>query len=376
MRKPFFDENGVQIYCGDALSVLKALPAESVNCCVTSPPYYGLRDYGTATWEGGDPACDHKVDSNQQAQGKTSARAGRANVEEQRNENFLDICPKCGARRIDQQIGLEESPSEYVAKLVDVFREVRRVLRNDGTLWLNLGDSYAGSGKGAWDVTDVQKEVYIPKPGGREVSVPKIPLGLKRKDLIGVPWRVAFALQADGWYLRSDIIWHSPNKMPSSVTDRPTLAHEYVFLLAKSQRYYYDAAAIAEKAVGDAGGASFGKQRFNAFGTKSQSRTYSRQVYETRNARSVWTIPTASFHGAHFATFPSALARRCILAGIPKDGTVLDPFLGSGTTCLVAQRCGVRGVGIELNRKYCMMAARRLRKSGFLETAVWAKKKA
>lgn len=232
-----------RILTGDVLDMLHTLPDASVHCVITSPPYWGLRDYGTARWEGGDPGCDHRMNSirirRNLAEAANAVDGGRRKAENRGDRDalglpFPNVCRKCGARRVDQQIGLEETPTEYVARLVEVFREVRRALRDDGTLWLNLGDSYAGSGVHAAH----HANPGMSKAGARGAAVATpVPFGLKPKDLIGIPWRVAFALQDDGWYLRSDIIWAKPNPMPESVTDRPTKAHEYLFLLAKSQRY-------------------------------------------------------------------------------------------------------------------------------------------
>jgi DNA modification methylase len=303
-----------------------------------------LRDYGTGTWEGGDAECDH-IDEEKLAERKRQKKSmiavgeridgsTRTRIHDEtigKEWQFRDTCGKCGAHRIDQQLGLENSPEEYVAKMVEVFREVRRVLRKDGTCWCNMGDSYAGSGKGAWDVTDAQKEVYVPKPGGAEASIPKVPHGLKPKDLCGIPWRLAFALQTDGWWLRQDIIWAKPNPMPESVTDRCTKAHEYVFLLSKSARYYYDADAVREPV--QEWNTPTGRE--NAAGIESQ-RAKEREVvgrlqggygYKVaycnpngRNLRSVWTITTQPFPEAHFATFPEELPRRCIKAGTSEKG--------------------------------------------------------
>ncbi|MFN9114662.1 MAG: DNA-methyltransferase, partial [Bacteroidota bacterium] len=224
---------------GDCIDGMKTVPSESVHCVVTSPPYYGLRDYGTATWEGGDPLCNHTISMdtkwNDPKRGTDVLRPEVAH-----RGGSSSHCHLCGATRIDQQIGLEESPDEYVARLVEVFREVRRILRHDGTVWLNLGDSYAGNNSQA---SNNGRAGY---GNPRERVVNRISEGLKPKDLIGIPWRVAFALQADGWWLRQDIIWHKPNPMPESVSDRCTKSHEYIFLLTKSERYYYDKDAIAE----------------------------------------------------------------------------------------------------------------------------------
>ncbi|MCP5404620.1 MAG: site-specific DNA-methyltransferase, partial [Pseudomonadaceae bacterium] len=260
------------IHTGNVLDILPTLPANSVQCCVTSPPYWGLRDYQTGTWEGGDPECDHKTMRSIGA--STLRNDGRDRIGTLPHEKTAAIvvpaggvCPKCGARRIDQQLGSEATPEEYVANMVAVFREVRRVLREDGTLWLNLGDSYNGSGGAGGDYAAGGLKDGQPKFGGRNVGT------LKPKDLVGIPWRVALALQADGWWLRSDIIWHKPNPMPESVTDRPTKAHEYIFLLTKSARYYYDAEAVKENSVDPEGTAAryalpffVGKKELNGCG--------------------------------------------------------------------------------------------------------------
>jgi len=288
------------VLIGDCVASMRGLRAASVHTCVTSPPYFGLRDY-----------------------------------------------------KVEGQIGLEETPEAFVARLVDVFREVRRVLRDDGTLWLNLGDSYAQQGgRGEQGSTSARK-------GRANVSVQKkrastrAPDGLKPKDLIGIPWRVAFALQADGWYLRQDIIWSKPNPMPESVTDRCTKAHEYIFLFSKSPRYYFDNEAIKEPGVIPAGtkGAKGSAERFGTPGVNSRPPEY--KVYDgMRNRRSVWTVTTKPYKGAHFATFPPDLIEPCVLAGCPVGGTVLDPFGGSGTTAGVALRHGRNAIRCELNGDY------------------------
>jgi len=291
---------------GDCIEGMRRLEGQSVNCVVTSPPYFGLRDYGH-----------------------------------------------------DGQIGLEASPDAFVAKLVDVFREVKRVLRDDGTVWLNLGDSYASSTKGSGG-----KNGNLNTPSGNNepayFSHPrKFNHDVKDKDLLGIPWRVAFALQADGWYLRQDIIWHKPNPMPESVRDRCTKAHEYIFLLSKAERYYFDSLAMQEPASKGAAGSQFhtGKTAAHQLGRSSEAE---RVDGETRNRRSVWTVATKPYKGAHFATFPPDLIRPCILAGCPKDGTVLDPFGGSGTTAQVALEEGRKAVLCELNADYIALAHKRL----------------
>jgi DNA modification methylase len=289
---------------GDCLAMLKTLPDESVNCCVTSPPYWGLRDYG-----------------------------------------------------VEGQIGLEATPELYTAKLVTVFREVRRVLKADGTLWLNLGDSYAGS----WGAMSHSLEDKAKRTGSNVRPVTSRPMqGIKPKDLVGIPWRVAFALQADGWYLRSDIIWAKPNPMPESVTDRPTKAHEYIFLMSKSDRYWYDHEAVLEPFTNDWLSTRKpyqikGNTDRNDGGQPPQSANEN-----GRNKRSVWTVTTQPYPDAHFATFPPKLIEPCILAGCPPGGIVLDPFLGSGTTLYVAKELNREGIGIELNAAYITLAERRL----------------
>ena len=294
---------------GDCIEGMRRLEGQSVHCVVTSPPYFGLRDYGH-----------------------------------------------------DGQIGLEASPEAFVAKLVEVFREARRVLRDDGTLWLNLGDTYAGyhgNKNASYEDAPSNKGGYFENQRKTLVNHN----GIKNKDLIGIPWRVAFALQADGWYLRQDIIWHKPNPMPESVRDRCTKAHEYIFLLSKSDRYFYDADAIKEPSHSEVQS----RHRANGIGVEEQGKrtgagniTANCGVREKRNRRSVWTVATKPYKGAHFATFPPDLIRPCILAGCPKDGTVLDPFGGAGTTALVALQEGRKAVLCELNPDYIALAHKRL----------------
>lgn len=298
-------KEGWRVYVGDALASLKTMPDQCIHTCVTSPPYFGLRDYG-----------------------------------------------------VDGQMGLEQTPAEYVANMVALFREVRRVLRDDGTLWLNIGDSYArnpAKGKsGTPNGRNVEKMGYSGGAG--------IPAGLKEKDLIGIPWRLAFGLQDDGWYLRQEIIWHKPNAMPESVKDRCVRSHEHIFLLSKKPRYYFDHEAMREPAVGGNTGAA---ASFKRKGSKRDQTIPGQQAgthredredvsYDTgmRTKRDVWTVPTRAFKGAHFATFPPQLIEPCILAGCPEGGVVLDPFGGSGTTAGVALAHGRLAVLCELNRDY------------------------
>lgn len=355
----------------------------SVNCIVTSPPYYGLRDYGTARWEGGDPNCDHNPQRHDGGwRADRTLPLGRGGV-------YREVCGKCGAIRIDEQIGLEQTPDEYIANLVAVFRECKRILRDDGTLWVNIGDSYSGSGNGSGDYRE--DGASISKSDAKYgTHKPGTPNGLKPKDLIGIPWMLAFALRADGWYLRQDIIWHKPNPMPESVKDRCTKSHEYIFLLSKSARYYYDNEAIMEVATGfdgrkdtkykggpkDMAGGAHERWQYKSLETGRTGEVHS--GYENpdgslrvsfddkgvpvRNKRDVWTVTTKPYKGAHYATFPPELIKPCILAGCPEGGIVFDPFAGSGTTVAVANSLGRRGIGIDLNYNYLQLAQERVGK--------------
>lgn len=306
------------IYVGDALALAQALPDESVHCVVTSPPYFGLRDYGTAVWEGGDPNCVHRRPCGDESAGpKQQSNVGAV------GRYYHRVCGKCGARRIDAQMGLEETVDAYVDRMVGLFREVRRALRSDGVFWLNIGDSFNGSGGAGGDYNEGGLRAGQPTYPGRRID------GLKPKDLIGVPWRLAFALQADGWYLRCDVIWSKGNTMPESVEDRPTRSHEYIFLFSKSLHYWYDAEAIREpnsspeqlihnlkyaKAYPayDEHAAERCPGRNNSVGI------HARPGGPGRNKRSVWTVSTARYDEAHFATYPPDLIEPCILAGVPE----------------------------------------------------------
>ena len=316
----------VTILQGDCREVLKTLPDNSINMCVTSPPYYGLRNYKTAVWSGGDPTCEHIE--------KVAAHGGERADRDQAGNTFYykGTCQKCGATSEDHQIGLEETPEEYIAQFVEVFREVRRTLRDDGTLWVNIGDSYYNYRSGTAFVKQSVAKTNQDLPTHSPSRNNKLE-GLKSKDLIGIPWMLAFALRADGWYLRQDIIWHKPNPMPESVKDRCTKAHEYIFLLSKSKNYYFDHEAIREPTVAD---------------------------NDMRQKRSVWTVNTKPYREAHFATFPTELITPCIQAGCPKDGMVLDPFGGSGTTGYVADKLGRNATLIELNPQYIEIAENRI----------------
>jgi len=323
-----------EVVVGDCIESMRSMPESSVQCCVTSPPYWGLRDYGH-----------------------------------------------------DGQIGLEETPDAYVERMVEVFREVRRVLRDDGTLWLNLGDSYAAQrsgtampaetlaggsggqavgGRGNRGRGDVEPDAVDGRarreagtgPSHRDAAA----IGLKHKDLVGIPWRVAFALQADGWWLRQDIIWHKPNPMPESVTDRCTKAHEYVFLLTKSARYYYDAEAVSEPYADGVGKDRLACPKAAVGRGSNEGQRMRSEFYKngSRNRRSVWTITTKPYSGAHFAVMPADLVDPCVKAGSREGDTVLDPFAGSGTTLAVALNLGRHAVGCELNADYAKLAEERI----------------
>ena len=362
-----------EIKQGDCLEVLKTLPSDSVNCCITSPPYWGLRDYGTGEWIGGDPNCSHKRDSKQSELTQT----GHRNLEGAVGDGiYKDKCKRCGAERKDRQIGLELTPSMYVQKIVEVFREVKRILKKDGTLWLNLGDSYATTSGDMEQLRDMGKDTpsygKIKYSDGYEgvsqkgKSEAKKRDGLKHKDLIGIPWRVAIALQSDGWYLRQDIIWHKPNPMPESVTDRCTKAHEYIFLMSKNPNYYFDNKAIQEPCTTQEGRPSaIVRDRVYGYNSKQAALGRARGGEETpepstRNKRSVWSVNVKPYKEAHFATFPKELIEPCVLAGCPKDGTILDPFGGSGTTAEVAIENGRNALLIELNPEYIELAKTRI----------------
>ena len=360
-----------QTLIGDCRETLKQIPANFVQTCITSPPYWGLRDYGTATWEGGDSNCDHKVGR--------ETRGGLSDKQKTTKGSFGDEaiknnqpCPKCGAIRKDSQLGLEDTPEEYVESMVAVFREVKRVLRDDGTVWLNLGDSYAMTSLRGGDKPhsgNVGAHKHYDNNHSISRATKKIPLGIKPKDLVGIPWRVAFALQADGWYLRQDIIWHKPNPMPESVQDRCTKDHEYIFLLSKNKKYYCDMDSIREPVKESNKGFIVARARTasGALGGENKHNMERRDYKEIKgaNKRSVWTVTTKPFKEAHFATFPVDLITPCVLAGSGKGDVVLDPFMGSGTTAMVAQDLGRHWLGCELNEEYTDMQKKRTAQQKF-----------
>jgi len=345
----------IKLLQGDCIEKLKELEDKSVQCVVTSPPYWGLRDYGTAIWEGGKEDCPHFRTSHQSkntitGQKKSVLYGGIA------DSIYKSVCKLCGAVRKDNQLGLEETYQEYIESIVNVFKQVKRVLKNDGVVWLNLGDSYVGTGK---------DPVGDPKARGHRntKSNPvngRVP-GLSKKNLVGIPWRVAFALQDDGWYLRQDIIWAKPNPMPESVKDRCTKAHEYIFLLTKRPHYYYDAESIKEPTINVGADNTVGGNKYPG---KYQNIGESKNHYKdtgSKNKRSVWNIATKVYSEAHFATFPPHIPEICIKASSKEGDTVLDMFAGAGTTGLVADRLGRNAILIELNKNYVKLIEDRLR---------------
>ena len=353
-----------KIYCGDNLDILKTFPNNSINCCITSPPYYGLRDYGTGKWIGGDPNCPHKRLS-KYSPNTTTGHAQEELIGNVGDAIYKSVCPLCGAVREDKQVGLEETPEEYIDRLVRIFREVKRVLKNDGTLWVNIGDSYNSAQTGS-----IHSEKQKTNKGSfSNLYTKKLVDNCKPKDLIGIPWMLAFALRADGWYLRQDIIWSKPNPMPESVKDRCTKSHEYIFLLSKSSTYYFDYESIKEiAAIQNAVEARFGGNKYSENEDRTLYHRYSGNEYKLnikdglvkRQKRDVWTIKPSTFSGAHFATFPEELVKNCLMAGCPANGVILDPFMGSGTVGLVAKNNGRNYVGIDLNQNYVDMAEKRI----------------
>lgn len=344
-----------KIEFGNCLEIMQKWIDEGVkvNTCVTSPPYYGLRDYGTATWEGGDINCDHKnAEINPlKVGGFTGDRLRKENGSE--NKKYLKLkeqCPDCGAIKKDSQIGLEQTPKEYIENMVRVFRLVRELLTDDGTLWVNIGDSYAGN------CSRASNNGRAGFGNARETVTNRMSEGIKQKDLIGIPWMLAFALREDGWYLRQDIIWHKPNPMPESVKDRCTKSHEYIFLLSKSPKYYFDNEAIKEDAVHSNRKAGNSKPQKGVdekfMDTRGGLFEAQQKIYEKRNKRDVWSVNVKPYKGAHFATYPVELIEPCIKAGCPDGGIVLDPFMGSGTTAQVAIANNKQYLGCELNTEY------------------------
>lgn len=353
-----------KLLCGDAIEQLKTLPDESVNVCVTSPPYYGLRDYGTGIWRGGSSDCPHYRITKRSDLTATGHKKMVDSGHPVGDAIYKTICPICGAVRIDSQIGLEETAEEYIEKLVVVFREVKRVLRDDGVLFVNIGDSYNGSG-GDHKPTHKNNSGFQGKMGEKHGGRGNHLKTCKPKDLIGIPWMLAFALRADGWYLRQDIIWAKTNPMPESVKDRCTKSHEYIFMLTKNKKYYFDNEAIKEDAVSKPKKRDKNAEGYQADYPHGNRFSAGSRVYGAdgkRNKRDVWTTSVASLKEAHFAVFPKELVEPCILAGCPEGGWVLDPFNGSGTSGIVANLNNRNYIGIDLNPEYLQITKRRVSK--------------
>jgi DNA modification methylase len=351
-----------KVYFGDCRDSMRKMKQEGiiVQTCITSPPYYGLRDYGTGTWIGGDANCSHKRDS------KFSEKTitGHKNMGGAVGDGiFKSVCKNCGAVRQDLQIGLEESPQEFIDNLVEVFACVWDILADDGTLWVNLGDSYYNyrPGKGQRVVANSiasQKASEFDHSAKRGNKLD----GFKEKDLMGMPWRLAFALQDFGWHLRQDIIWHKPNPMPESVKDRCTKSHEYIFLLSKKPHYYFDNEAIKEEAhTTDDTDRDRDSGKLNSVPGRSRMAGLKTNHYEMKNKRDVWSVSVKPYHGAHFAVYPEELVEPCVMAGSRVGDIVLDPFFGSGTTGAVAQKLGRQYIGCELNKDYEPLQKERLK---------------
>jgi DNA modification methylase len=351
----------IKILHGNCIDKIKELDDNSIDCVVSSPPYFGLRDYGTAQWKGGNPNCSHAYGRN--------TRGGLSDFQKNNKGSFGDeavksgeCCKLCGAKRIDEQFGLEKTYQDYLANTVKVFETFKPKLKDTATIWWNVGDSYS-SGKRTSTTNQSLR-------GNKNYGVTRTPVqnGIKEKDLLMIPNRVAIALQDAGWYIRSEIIWHKPNPMPESVRDRPTSAHEKIWLITKSKKYYYDADAIREPLAASSLNRlnqdiknQKGSTRGNG-GMKSNGNMKAVGNKETKNKRNVWTVTTKPCKEAHFATFPKDLIEPCIKAGCPEGGLVLDPFGGSGTTGIVAAQNNRNAVLIELNQKYIDIAKKRIDK--------------
>jgi len=354
---------------GNCIDKIQELKDNSIDCVVSSPPYFGLRDYGTAQWQGGDPNCDHVANPNAtKKQGNPEFDKNRPSRDKTKCKGYhKDICPKCGAKRIDEQFGLEKSYEDYLANTVKVFETFKPKLKDTATIWWNVGDTYAMSSMRGKD--SLFRSIDQSKSGIRNVKR-SIPIGLKAKDLMMIPNRVAIALQEAGWYIRSEIIWHKPNPMPESIKDRPTSAHEKIWLITKNKKYYYDAESIKEPCTEST------KQRYKSGWNGNEKRDFpgsqqnnfskyigseksKQDALKGRNKRNVWTITTKPFKEAHFATFPPDLIKPCIKAGCPEGGVVLDPFGGAGTTGIVAKSLNRQSILIELNPEYIKIAKKR-----------------
>jgi len=355
-----------KVFFGDCRDSMRQMVKDGikVQTCITSPPYYGLRDYGTGTWIGGNPDCSHKRDTKYSDKTIT----GHANKDLTVGDAiYKTVCHKCGSVRKDLQLGLEETPKEYIDNLVEVFACVWDLLEDNGTLWVNLGDSYynyrPGKGQALKKQTVSNNNQDLPQTCARRGNKLE---EYKEKDLMGMPWRLAFALQDFGWHLRQDIIWHKPNPMPESVKDRCTKSHEYIFLLSKKPHYYFDNQAIKEDAhTTDNSNRDRDNSKLNNTPGRAKMQGLKTNHYETKNKRDVWSVATKPYSGAHFAVFPEELVQPMVLAGSKVGDIVLDPFFGSGTTGQVAQNLGRKWIGCELNINYETLQNERLSQQGF-----------
>ena len=350
---------------GNCIDKMKELEDNSIDCVVSSPPYFGLRDYGTAQWQGGDSNCDHSINDK-------GIDSKKNKLIERPAQHFnWSKCIKCGAKRIDEQFGLEKSYKDYLANTVKVFETFKPKLKDTATIWWNVGDSYNSKPAGN---KDLKKSSGLPNKKEnlhkRKDNISKVLLkSLKEKDLLMIPNRVAIALQEAGWYIRSEIIWHKPNPMPESVRDRLTSSHEKIWLITKNKKYYYDAESIKEP-FAQGTRLRYHNQKDNLknqkgsfvahAGAKSNGPMKPVISGNKRNKRNVWTVTTKPFKGSHFATFPKDLIEPCIKAGCPEGGIVLDPFAGAGTTGLVAKENNRDAILIELNKEYMAMAKKRI----------------
>ena len=349
----------IQFLQGNCIDKIKELEDNSIDCVVTSPPYWGLRDYGTTSYDGGDPNCKHSI-----TDGTVDAKNNKL-IERPDRASDKKNCVKCGAKRIDEQFGLETTYQDHIQNIVALFRVIKPKLKDSATVWLNYGDSYAGTVNGT-KAKDIKYDDrgFVDKPFGT------IQGSLKPKDLVMIPNRIAIALQDDGWWIRSEIIWHKPNPMPESVRDRPTNSHEKIWLITKNKKYYYDVDAIKEPPTEST------KQRYKSGWKGNEERDYvsgkqnhfskyigteksKQDALKGRNKRNVWTVTPKPFKDAHFATFPKDLIEPCIKAGCPENGIVLDPFGGAGTTGIVAQSLNRQSILIELNPEYIKIAKKR-----------------
>jgi site-specific DNA-methyltransferase (cytosine-N4-specific) len=360
----YFQTPQLTLHQGDCLEILRQIPDNSIDCGCTSPPYYALRDYETAQWLGGDPDCDHVANPN------ATKTFGNPEFNENRPSRsatktpgyYADICPKCGAEKVDYQVGIEPTVHAYIDKLQTIFREVYRVLKPAGTCWVNLGDSFSGSGKGATNKVTNQKEVYVPNTDSPHVKVKDF--SIPNKSLCLIPQRFALAALESGWIIRNEVIWSKAAPMPTSKKDAMTVAHETIWFMTKSPKYFYDqdSVRVAHKRLWNPltnGGSLVGTEWCEKARKSMEKNSMPSPNPDGRNLWDVWHLSPDPVPEAHFACYPREIPKRAILAGCPPDGVVLDPFTGSGTTLMVAKDLGRRAIGIELNPNYCAIAQKR-----------------